>query len=241
MTGAGSINGNLIFAANLRPFYLIAAPMIEDILRSIFSAPPSQRRIEADLQIMAKEIQPWRDEVIPWEEENELELLSLQQEKKWVSHSMGKFLKGVFMSIYHEPMMAFAFKAYHKQGHYAVCFAATASHQFIYHRTKTRTEFFINGQHAGFMTADGLMYSHRKRLLGRRSRLSDEFFAMVIWDREAAHLRDPARKYTLAPRAFELVEKLSDKEELLLLAITFLTLIERSNNLGYRLPELSRG
>ncbi|HLF65388.1 MAG TPA: hypothetical protein VI603_16605 [Saprospiraceae bacterium] len=205
--------------------------MLEDIIRKLLKAPPSQRRILADLTVMADETRPWRDKVIPWEEEREMELLSLNREYKWVKQSFNRLLKGVFHSIYHEPMLTYAYKNYIKGGHFALFYAATLSHQFIYQKQKTRTDFFIDGEHVGYLTPEWLMYSHRRRLLGRRNRFSDDYFTVVVWDREVAHMRDPRRVDRVNPRAFEIMDSLNDKEELLLMAIAFLTMIERSHGL----------
>lgn len=205
--------------------------MIEDFIRNILNAPPSQKKIQSDLLMLAQETHPWRESVIPWESENEMELLSLNQEFKWVKKAFGRFLKGIYHSIYHEPMLAYAYKSYSKSGQYAVYYAATGSHQFIYQKLKSRTDLFIDGQHVGFISPEWLMYSHRKRLLGRRNRFSDDYFTIVIWDREVAHLRDPRRIDRVNPRAFEIMERLNDKEELLLMAIAFLTMIERAHGL----------
>lgn len=179
---------------------------------------------------MADETRVWREQVIPWEVEKEMDLLSLSREFKWIKKS-GRILKGVFLSIYQEPMLTYAYKSYVKGGKFAVFYAATLSHQFVYQKLKSRTDLFIDGEHVGFLTPDWLMYSHRRRLLGRRNRFSDDYFTVIIWDREVAHLRDPRRVDRVSPRAFEIMEHLNDKEELLLMAVAFLTMIERSHGL----------
>jgi len=180
---------------------------------------------------MAAQTQAWREEVIPWEQEDEMELLSLNREFKWVRLSFGKMLKGVFKSIYQEPMLVYGYKVYLKGGRYALCYAATRAHQFIYQRQKSRTDFFIDGEHVGYLTSDWLVYSTRNRLLGRRNRYSPSYYTVVVWDREVAQLRDPARADRVNPRVFEIVETLNDKEQLLLMAIAFLTMIEEAHGM----------
>jgi hypothetical protein len=214
-----------------RQFKILILSMLEDYIRSIFRAPPSQRRIREDLRAMAAQTKAWRDQVIPWEQEDEMELLSLNREFKWVKLSMGKMLKGVFKSIYQEPMMTYGYKVYLKEGRYALCYAATSTHQFIYQRQNARTDFFIDGDHAGYITKDWLLYSPGKRLLGRRNRYSPGYYTVVIWDQEVAHLRDPQRVDRVNPRVFEIFERMGEKERLLLLAVTFLTMIEESHGM----------
>lgn len=205
--------------------------MIEDILRALLKAPPSQRRVRQDLAFMVDQIKDWKEAIIPWEADQEMELLSLNQEYKWVKHSPGKILKGVLNSIYHEPMVAYAYKAYLKGGQFSLCLAATKSHQFIFQRLKVRTDFFIDGEHVGFITPEWLVYSQRRRLLARRNRYSSDYYTVVVWDQEVAQLRDPKRIDRVNPRAFEVMAKLSEKEQLLLMAIAFLTIIEESHGL----------
>jgi hypothetical protein len=205
--------------------------MLEDILRKLLNAPPSQRRIQADISRMTDEIQTWRDALIPWEQDKEMELLSLNRDAKWVKKSSGRFLKGVFYSIYQEPMLAYTYKRYLKGGNFDLYFATTRAHQFIYYKHKTRTDVFINGEHVGFITPDWLMYSTRKRLLGRRTRFSDDLFSLIIWDAEAAHLRDPKRVDRVNPRAFEITMSLNNVQQQLLMAMSFLIMIQRSHGI----------
>ena len=205
--------------------------MLEDIIRNLLNAPPSQRRIQADLTRMGHETQHWRDALIPWEQDQEMELLSLNRESKWVKKSFDRYLKGVFYSIYHEPMLAYAYKRYLKGGNFDLYFATTRTHQFIYHKHKSRTDFFVDGEHIGYITPDWLMYSNRRRMLGRRTRFSDDFFTVTIWDQEAAHLRDPRSVDRVNPRAFEIMVNMSEKEQLLLMALSFLTMIQGSHGL----------
>ena len=205
--------------------------MLEDIIRKLLKAPPSQKRIQADLTLIAEETRQWRQGVIPWEVEKEMELMSLNRQFKWIKKSLGRFLKGVFLSIYHEPMLIYGFKSYRKKGQFAIFYAATLSHQFIYQRHKGRTDVLIDGEHVGFLTPEWLLYSHRRRLLARRNRFSDDYFTVIVWDREVAHLRDPRRNDKVSPRVFEIMAKLNDKEELLLMAVAFLTMIERAHSL----------
>ncbi len=199
--------------------------MLEDVIRTLLNVAPSQRRIQQDLTGMAEETSAWREQIIPWEAEDEMELLSLNHEFKWVKRSFGKMLKGVFRSIYHEPMMTYAYKRYMKGGKFALCFAATKAHQFIYQKQKSRTDFFIDGEYVGFLTRDWLMYSQRRRLLGRRNPYSADYYSVVIWDHEVAHLRHPDHIDRVNPRAFEVLERITGKEQLLLMAISFLTLV----------------
>ena len=206
--------------------------MIEDFLRVTLKLAPSQRRIQMDLAQIAKETREWKEQLIPWEEENEIELFSLNQQTKWVKQTWDKLLKGVFYSIYNEPMMVYGYKNYIRGGKNNLIYAATQSHDFIYRRKKNKTDFFIDREHVGFINDEGLMYGgKRKRLLGRRNEFAENHYSIVIWDREVAQLLKPQSVDRVNPRAFEVMEEMNDREQLLLMAISFLTIILEANKL----------
>ncbi len=206
--------------------------IIEDVIRSIFNVGPSQRRIDADLQFMAEKTEQWRTQIIPWEAEHEIEILSLNQQTRRIKQSFEKVLTGVFYSIYQEPMMTFAHKVYGKsRDSVSVTYAATSAHTFIYQLRKGHTNFFIDGVHVGVITPDWMMYSARRHLIGRRTRFSDDFFSIIVWDRQVANLRDPVSVDRINPRAFEIVDVMQEQEFLLCCALAYRTIIYRANKL----------
>lgn len=206
--------------------------MLEDLFRVILKVPPSQKRIQRDLGYFRTETKEWRDKLIPWEEEKEMELFSLNSQTKWSKQGFDKVLKGVYYSIYNEPMLTFGFKNYIRNSWNTLIWGATHSHEFIYRGKKKQTDFFIDRQHVGHITDKGLMYSSQsKRLLGRRNDLNPQYYSVVIWDREVAHLMRPKKADRINPRAFEVMEEMTEQEELLLMALGFLTIIRESNNL----------
>ncbi|MDX1408858.1 MAG: hypothetical protein R3330_12010, partial [Saprospiraceae bacterium] len=174
----------------------------------------------------------WREQLIPWVAENEMELFSLNQQNKWVKQTWDRLLKGVFYSIYNEPMLVYGYKNYIRGSKNTLIYAATQSHDFIYRGKKNKTQFFIDREHVGYITDEGLMYSGKsKRLLGRRNSFTPDHYSVVIWDREVAHVLKPQRADRVNPRAFEIMETMNDREELLLMAISFLTIILEANKL----------
>jgi hypothetical protein len=202
--------------------------MIEDLLRSIVNAPPTSRRVEEDIEQMKEETVEWQSGLFPWVGANELELLSMNHDSKSFKQSYGKALKGVFYSIYNEPMIVFGYKSYLRSKVNTVIWATTKQHTFEYRGSKKKTNFYIDGDAVGYITREGLMYGgSKKRLLGRCNPFSEEHDSIVIWDKEVAHiLKRGQEKKRVNPRVFEVMEKLSKKETLLLIALGFLTLLE---------------
>ena len=74
--------------------------MIEDFLRALLGIPPGATRINKDLAIMRQLTKPVADELIPWEDENELELMALKMEVKSHKRGMDRILMGTIQSIY---------------------------------------------------------------------------------------------------------------------------------------------
>jgi hypothetical protein len=208
--------------------------MLEDILRTIFNAPPTRRKVMEDIEVMRKETRECGEKLYPWIANNELDLLSLNQSHKWVNKG-GKMLKGVLYSIYNEPMVVIGYKNYLRNGLNTLTWISTRKHEIVYRGTKSRTEFFIDREPVGHITPDGLMYGGSKgRLLGRRNNFSEDHYSIVIWDKEVAHLLKPDRVDRVNPRAFEVLETMSEKEELLLLAIGMWTILQEIFELDKR-------
>ncbi len=212
--------------------------MIEDFIRSIVNAAPTQRRVQEDIEEMKEETEEWRNGLFPWVGADELELLSLNHESKWYKQSFGKALKGVYYSIYNEPMIVFGYKSYLRGKVNTLIWATTKKHVFVYRGSKKKTDFFINGEAVGFITREGLMYGgSRNRLLGRCNSFSEEHDSVVIWDKEVAHLLKQTQKERVNPRVFEVLEKLGKKEKLLLIALGFLTILQGTFEIDGALPE----
>jgi hypothetical protein len=179
-----------------------------------------------DVEHMREETAGWSEHLFPWVEANEISLFSLKHDTKWVKSSMGRYMKGVYYSIYDEPMLVFAAKSYVKKGLNTLIWASTKKHEFIFRGKRDRTEVFIDREAVGHITHNGLLYGgSRNRLLGRRNDYSDEYYSIVIWDKEVAHLAKPNKISRLNTRAVEVLEDMSTKEELLLIALGFLTIV----------------
>lgn len=207
--------------------------MLEDIFRVLLKLPPSQRRNQKDLLHFREELAPWMQQLIPWEVENEIDLLSLNQEAKWTKHAFDKMLKGRLFSIYHETMLVFAYKSYGKNNPHSLLWVRSKKHEWIYKHRKKESELYIDGEFVGKINAKGMLYGGtRNRLLARRNRISADQWALVIWDRTVAHLLDPKRIDRVNPRAFEILSKFGDKELLLMLAISMEPVVKRLNKIN---------
>ena len=207
--------------------------MIEDIFRGLLGIPPSSNKIQSDLQKMKIETDVWFNDLIPWIKENEIELLSLTQDKKNSKHGIDRWIKGTFQSIYTEPMFTFAYVDYLKgKGKNALLQIRTKSHEFVYRIKKKGVEVYVDGQYVAFITHEAVMISVKtRRQLGRISEVSQQYFGIIIGEREIAHLLNPEKIDRVNPRAFVILEKMSDQELLLFSAISLVEIVMRTNRL----------
>ena len=206
---------------------------IEDVIRGILGMPPSAGKITRDLAVMRNETKGWYEHLIPFQQEKELELLSLTQEKKWVKKSLERFLTGVFKSIYTEPMFTYAYVDYTKgKGKNALLLVRTKSNEFVYRIKRKFTELYVDGALAAVITPEAEMYSVRtKRQLGRISEVSHDYFGIIIGEREVAHLLNPEKVDRVNPRAFIILENMTDQEEILFTSISLIEIVLRTNRL----------
>lgn len=201
------------------------------ILANVFkNFQPGDKKINADVAQMRKDLAALNLDLVPWNRE-ETELFSLNQVSQSVKKSITTSAKGVFTSIYHEPMLAYAFKKYVSPSLNAVLFAKTANHEYVYRIKKDSIQVTIDGKALGILKDDGVLYSTRKnKVLAKIAQGSDELLLpMIVNGKEVAHIVNPKRVDKTNPRAFDLVdEHMSKEEEEVFLALGVLEVVQRS-------------
>ena len=70
---------------------------------------PGRNKVQADLKQIRAELAPLVADLVPWSEE-EMEQLSLNQVHRANKKGVAKTAKGVFTTVYHEPVIAWAYK-----------------------------------------------------------------------------------------------------------------------------------
>ncbi len=190
---------------------------------------PRRGKIQKDLKEMKEDMAKWAKGLVPMGHD-ELELLSLNQTNQKVKKGIVKTAKGVFTSIYHEPMIAYSMKKYVSTGANAIIYVRTAENEFIYRIKDKTTEVVINHQLAGNMDKDGDFYGAKsKKLLARVNKSSDAaLLPVILGGREVGSLVNPEKTDTTNPRALQFVDQMNKEEETLFLALAILELILRS-------------
>ncbi len=192
---------------------------------------PGKNKIRKDLRKMKAELHPWVEELVPWDR-NEMELLSTNQINRTQQKGIVNSVKGVFTSIYHEPMVAYAYKKYASTGSGAILYVRTSKHEFVYRFSNKYTEVYIDNQKIGMLTKDKKLYntSGNKVIALIDQKNAELILPILVEGREIGSLL-PAQqsKKGLNPRAFDMFsEKIDNDEEKVFLSLAILELVERS-------------
>jgi hypothetical protein len=206
----------------------IGAVAIYVFLQSLTNFQPGRGKIQKDLAKIRAELQPWVSDLVPWSRE-ELEQLSFNQINKSSRKRMVSISKGIITTIYHEPVIAYAYKRYMPSKENALLYARTSEHEFIYRIKNDTTEIVINNQLVGTVDANGRLFSYKgKKMLAQINRDSEALLLPVqVNEKVVGNLVNPGRTSKVNPRAFELLTGMEKEEESLFLSLSVLEMINR--------------
>ena len=207
---------------------LVAIAALYALYFALIHWQPGKGKIRSDLRKMKNEITPWIKELVPWNKE-ELELLSSSRVNEKVKKGMVTTAKGVFASVYHEPLIAYSYKKYISSKDNSVLYARTSNHEFVYRTKKGKTELFIDNQKIGVINNQGLLYGGRRnRLLARINKSKDTLeLPIIIGDKEKGTLMK-ASTDAINPRAFQFVGEMKPQEEAVFLSLAILEMVKTS-------------
>ncbi len=183
-------------------------------------------RVQQERDNLVEQIHGLSADLIPWSKKD-AELLSFGITDKKIYK--GDSAKGVFVSIYDEPIMAFATKEFNRAKLIKMVMAATANHQFYYLHKSKSIECYLNGQQIGFLKDDYMFYSMKKRLAGRINSGGDDAYSTVVYkDAELGLINPLSFNAPFNKRVFDLVnDKLTAEGEIILMCMTFYYLIDK--------------
>jgi len=185
-----------------------------------------KNRISQEKEKLANEVYALSESLIPWSKKD-ADLLSFGCSEKKINK--GDEAKGIFVSIYSEPMMAFAAKNFNRAKLVKMTMASTANHKLFYHQTEKSIQCYLNDQQIGFLTADYKFYNMKKRLAGRINSGGDDSYSTVIYkDAELGLINPLSFDSPFNKRVFDMIkDNLSVEEEIILICITFYYLIDK--------------
>ncbi|MCB0608239.1 MAG: hypothetical protein H6562_07310 [Lewinellaceae bacterium] len=190
-------------------------------------AAPSEKRMRAELAKMKTDMDAWAGDLVKIDKA-ELELFSLGQVKKAAKKRFRSAVKGIYTTIFEEPVVAYSFKKF--LGKNGLLYARTATHEYGYWIKNNETQVLINGQIVGALRDDGGLYGARtKRLLAKLDKKGAVAFPVTVNQREVASMTkaQPADNKELTARAFQFVkDDLTEEEEVLLLSVVLPEIIQ---------------
>lgn len=201
------------------------------LLRIMADFQPGERKVKEDLAKMRAEIAQYGGELAPIDKA-ELDLFAIDQVHRVLKKRAVLTAKGVFTTIYHEPVAAYSYKRYVSPKLNALLYVRTAEREYVYRFRDQEVQVIVNNQPLGTLKANGVLYSARDgRMLARLNPEISGLLPVVTQERELGSINTlaPVGKTTLQTRAFEFVkDNLSDEEETLFLSIAFMQLVKRS-------------
>jgi len=198
------------------------------LLRTIFkNLSPNNNAIQEDIRSMRAEIEPYVSDLVPLESE-ELELMSLNQLHQSLKKSITTTAKGVFTSIYQEPLVAYSYKKY-IGGNNALLYARTATREIVYRITKKGIKVAINQKFYGTIKDSSLYGEDNRKVLAQvNRRTTDLMLPVLVGEKEVGLLNAPGTEKTPQPRAFRYVNnEINEDEEQAFLTLAILELVEK--------------
>jgi hypothetical protein len=204
----------------------VAIYLLYQLLRNF---QPGKNRVLSDFRKMRDEIKEWSDQLVPWNRE-EMSLLSLKQVNQKIKRGMTKTAKGIFTSIYHEPLVVYSYRKYISTQKNAILYARTSKNEFAYRIKKKGIDVNIDGQYAGALKHNGEFYGGRRNRLLAQIKRDDELqlHPITIGKREVASVLNPTKTEKHNPRAFQFLQPMESKEEKMFMALAILEMVTES-------------
>ncbi|MBX2874796.1 MAG: hypothetical protein KTR30_21915 [Saprospiraceae bacterium] len=192
---------------------------------------PGEKRIREELKRMQTDMDGWAGELVPIDRK-ELELFSLTQIKNSLKKRLTTSGKGIYTTIFEEPIVAWSYKKYLGKKAHALLYCRTAEHEYAYWIRPKGIQVVIDNQLVGTYKNDGVLYSAKsKKAIAQVKRDDKKLSNVVVGKREVASMVKnlPSGQKDLGARAFQFVrEDLTEEEEKLLLSVSLLELVQDS-------------
>lgn len=187
--------------------------------------------MQREIKALQEDMDGWITNLVPLDKE-ELDLFSLSQDKQVVKTGMGATAKGVFTTIFQEPVVAYSYKRYLGSKVNEVLYARTADHDYVYVTNNGKTQLSIDDQPVGTIQ-DKVLFGERsgKEIARITNQAKQNYLPVKVGNREvgALNMEKPNKSDALSQRAFEFIpDDINEKEEQLFLALVTLELVNQS-------------
>ncbi len=185
---------------------------------------PGKARVQADFRKLQRALRQKRDQLVPWSDE-ERSLLSLRFRDYKEYKGSVKRAGGTIESIYHEPLVHFAYKRYISKRENAIMVVLTSHYEYLYRIKNGRVEVACNGTYLAGITNNKLI-GEGDRVLAYIEPISRADYAPIyVRGREVGTIGNRHYVRKVNPRAFELLSEMSPEDEKYLLALAFYYII----------------
>lgn len=205
--------------------------MIREALQFIFKLTLSKNQMLRDITLMRTEILDLKKLLVPFNDE-EMEILSLRQSNTSKKRGFKKISKGIFLTIFFEPLIAYAIKTY--STNQKLVLITTSDLEFIYLEKDNKTHVYINDFEIGLLTKGGDLRNAKNQMIARIEG-GDELptHAVFINEKDYGYIVNPKFVNKASPRVYSLFKKMNRDERNIFLCLTLINLVEESNTTQY--------
>jgi hypothetical protein len=197
---------------------------VVDFFRFLFKMTISKSQLLRDIDSLRNDISDLKKLLVPFTDD-ELEILSLNQSNITKKKRFSPITRGIFNTIYYEPLIAYGIKNYsNKQKLMLIC---TSMDEFVYLTKGNKTHVFMNDSEAGVLTSEGKFYSIKNKLLALIDG-NDNLQSHTVWiqGKDVGYINNPRFVSKSIPRAYHLLKPMSKEEQNIFLCLTLVNLVE---------------
>lgn len=192
---------------------------------------PGNNKIQQDLKVMREEVLKNLPDLIPLKIED-VEQLSSREMDKSLKKGFVINRKGIFITIFDEPAIAFYRRTYLSNSRDALLFAKSAKHEFNFWIRGADVQMVVDNQPLGVYNDEtGVLIGNRSQKMIAQLDKTQEKMSLVVQGRAVGTMGKyrPGIKDTLSQRVFEFVKNdVTPEEEAILLAIGIYEMVDRS-------------
>ncbi len=187
-------------------------------------------RLKKELAQARKELEPLTSNLVDWEGE-ELELMSLIQDKRKAKSAFSSTVEGIISSIYHEHMVAYIWKKIPSISDLSIIVAESAKHNFEFIIKNDLCSFYVNNQYLGDLKNDNKLHLTRKTILADIKITNAEWWPIRIQNEFVGSLINIEKARRVNPRAFQLQRNISPEQEMIILSLAVYKIIEATKDM----------
>lgn len=189
-----------------------------------------RRQMQKDIKLLRNSIQEFRDGLIPFEEE-EFKLLSSLPVSKTSKKAGSVLSKGVFSTIYQEPLIAFSMK-HNRKDNTILVLAESDSNEYRLMYSQEGTEAYVNDQYLGTINEEIQFLPTGSQKVFAEIQLSDnnKYARVLINKKDTAHINLENKSLSETERVFSLFHdfKHEDSDEMIILTLYYLLIEDKA-------------